>query len=479
MLQKPSGSARRAGSHVVVAILLLGVASALGQATAQKGSRSANLLESQAVNPANAADQRDPSQGVNQLSAEQMRRDLDYLVDKINQVHPATVKQLPADLATAIESARGRITPSLDPVEFWALLRGVITSLHDGHSSLRATPSDERIDLPFKWLEEGLIVDRDTKQLAKGDRIVSISGCSDAELLTRLRSLVSAENDPSIKAKAEGLLPQVAFLKALDIATGVPVEVEVERAGKHKTLTISSGTKPKDAEPKLPWVRWEIDSAHGLGILTLDECTFDKLYRRTLQEFFAAVRQSEVTRIAVDIRKNGGGDSRVVSEFLRYLDVPDYRDYSAEIRFSPDAISQRKYPAKPGYQRFISTASTPNPPPELEGFTRFTGKVYILTSTKTYSSANWLAVICQDNGIAEVVGDRTGNAPTSYGDVLFFRLPESGWVFTLSHKKFIRPDPENDPADSLLPDKEIPFTRADIQAGRDPVLDYLRNLVGG
>jgi C-terminal processing protease CtpA/Prc len=457
----------------------MGVASAPGQATAQKGSRSANPIESQAVNPASDADQRDPSQGVNRLSAEQMRRDLNYLVDKINQVHPATVKELPAELATAIETARGRITPSLDPVKFWAVLCEVITSLHDGHSSLRTTPADERIDLPFKWLKEGLIVDKDTKQLAKGDRIVSIGGCSDAELLTRLRSLVSAENNPSIKARAAGLLPQVAVLNALDIATGLNVEVEVERAGKHKTLAISSGTRPMDAEAKLPWVRWEIDSTHRLGVLTLDECTFDELYRRTLQEFFAAVQQSEVTRIAVDVRENGGGDSRVVSEFLRYLDVPDYRDYSAEIRFSPDAISQRKYPAKPGYQRFISTASKPNPPPELEDFTRFTGKVYILTSTKTYSSANWLAVICQDNGIAEVVGDRTGNAPTSYGDVLFFTLPESGWVFTLSHKKFIRPDPENDPADALLPDKEIPFTRSDIQTGRDPVLDYLRNQVDG
>ena len=75
----------------------------------------------------------------------------------------------------------------------------------------------------------------------------------------------------------------------------------------------------------------------------------------------------------------------------------------------------------------------------------FRGQLFVLTSKATFSSGNWFGVIVRDNQLGKIVGEPTGNAPSSFGDVLSFTLPRSGLGFTLSYKQWIRPDPSRDP----------------------------------
>lgn len=66
------------------------------------------------------------------------------------------------------------------------------------------------------------------------------------------------------------------------------------------------------------------------------------------------------------------------------------------------------------------------------------------------------------------------NAPTSFGDVLSFTLPESGLGLTVAHKAFTRPDPRRDPADALCPDVYVPTAVEDLRQGRDPHLERVK-----
>ena len=75
---------------------------------------------------------------------------------------------------------------------------------------------------------------------------------------------------------------------------------------------------------------------------------------------------------------------------------------------------------------------------------------------------------------AKLLGEPTGNAPSSYGDILTFTLPASGLSYTLSFKRWRRPDGARDPAPTLLPDVPLPRTAATVREGTDPVLDWLR-----
>lgn len=60
--------------------------------------------------------------------------------------------------------------------------------------------------------------------------------------------------------------------------------------------------------------------------------------------------------------------------------------------------------------------------------------------------------IVHDNHIAEIVGDASTFRPTHYGDLLSWKLPNTGISGYLSHKLFVRPDASNSDEDTLLPE---------------------------
>ena len=191
-----------------------------------------------------------------------------------------------------------------------------------------------------------------------------------------------------------------------------------------------------------------------------------------MRAFFEAVHRDGIGRIAVDVRANGGGNSSVVNEFLRYLPVDSYASYTGGVRVSAESVRQRGSDGLDmGYHEF---PANPRANTDVDGLPPFEGEVFLLTSKGTFSSGNWFAVLFKDNGLGLLVGEPTGNAPSSYGDALSFTLPETSFSFGMSYKRWIRPDRALGPADQVVPDVLVPLTRADVLAGRDPVLDYLR-----
>ena len=59
-----------------------------------------------------------------------------------------------------------------------------------------------------------------------------------------------------------------------------------------------------------------------------------------------------------------------------------------------------------------------------------------------------------DNKLGTIVGEIPGNMPTSYGDILYFQLPESKLMIQVSYKKFYRVDKSKD-AEPIIPDYEV------------------------
>ncbi len=357
--------------------------------------------------------------------------------------------------------------------EFWFVLSSILFALHDAHSSMQPLQSEELIDLPFQWLRDGMIVTKNTDIFQKGDQIISVGDRSEAELEEALRSLVSAENRWRVRHCGETMIQDLAVLRTLRIAQSAPVRVVFDREGSLQTVCVPLGRKPSPATTTRSWARWSIDESHGLGILTLDKCLNDEFFRKTVRNFFEAVHESTIERIAVDVRNNGGGNSSVINEFLRYIDIRAYDDYSGEVRETRDSLKQHGNKGATGYRRLDSQRRQNE---AVKGLPPFRGKLYILTSKRTFSSGNWFAVLFQDNRIGQVLGEPTGNAPSSFGDTLGFSFPESAYSLTLSYKKWVRPDPDRDPADSLVPDCHIPLTRQHIIDGVDPVIEYVREL---
>ncbi|MDD6208902.1 MAG: S41 family peptidase, partial [Clostridiales bacterium] len=164
-----------------------------------------------------------------------------------------------------------------------------------------------------------------------------------------------------------------------------------------------------------------------LAILTLDSCTNNDEYRSCLKQLFTEVKDKHIQRVAVDLRSNGGGDSLVADEFIRYLDVDQYNTTSYKWRLGCFQVSSGNHVMENKKQEELL----------------FHGNVYVLTSPNTFSSAMIFAQYITDNNLGTIIGEAPGNTPNGYGEVAGFKLPNSQMYMQISTKEFFRADQNN------------------------------------
>jgi hypothetical protein len=98
------------------------------------------------------------------------------------------------------------------------------------------------------------------------------------------------------------------------------------------------------------------------------------------------------------------------------------------------------------------------------------GRLFVVVGRETFSSAILNALELTGDGNATLAGEATGGKPNHYGEVRFFKLPNSMLSVQYSTKDFsLWPD---DVA-SLYPDLYAEPTFADLLACRDPVLEAI------
>ncbi len=405
-----------------------------------------------------------------------MHADVDYLVRTLLEVHPLTVEGFDPQQEAVIAQVRQQVRETGTSTEFLLLISQIAAALGDGHTAFRLQFRDRRVPLDLVWLADGLYVLRSRGQARAGERVVRIGSMTEAEILASLRKYISADNDHALRVMGERLLMQETMLRTLGLleADGtVPVTLEGTEGVREVRMGLTEvPSSPPVLRPGRPWIGWEIEPEHGLGILHLDRCDPNREYDQVLQEFFTALAEGGVENIVVDLRYNPGGNSQVVNRFLRYLAVDTYRSFGMTIRYSQAASKQR------GYKQISGQDSYPPlvlPNQKIEGLT-FSGSIYVLISPRTFSSAVLFATVLADNGLATLVGEPTGNAPSSPGDILTFRLPHSGYSFTVSRKLFLRPRGDSCD-DTLQPHVYVPTGIQDILSRRDPQLEAVRSLI--
>jgi len=420
-----------------------------------------------------------PAGGQTILTVGEMEEDLDYLVRILQNVHAATYRGFSKQQIAAIDAAYQRIQEPMTAAKFYFLANTVICCLQDAHTQLRPMKGllNRRIDVPLVSLSDGFYVKCDREPFRQGDRIAAL-GDKDIETTVReMRPLIPAENEYWRRRGMAKKLQRHEFLDHLGVVDGNAVDVGVEREGSSITLTAPLKL-PIQCTPKpaaRPWLGHRVYPDLSLGLFYLDQCIVNDHYKKALRSFFERVRDHQIRNIAIDVRRNGGGTSRVIDEFLRYLDIGRYRHFGGDVRYSKELAEKTGDSRTSGYRRG-KPHKAKNRKIEDKSLL-FDGKLFVLTSAATFSSGNWFAVIIKDNGLGTIIGEPTGNAPSSYGDVPTFQMPNTGFAFSVSHKRFVRPNPENDPADALYPDVPVYTTIDDIIKGTDPQVEKLKAMI--
>ena len=126
--------------------------------------------------------------------------------------------------------------------------------------------------------------------------------------------------------------------------------------------------------------------------------------------------------LIIDIRANSGGDDDVwIEGILPYIATQPYRNgstYLLKIIEGRVKEGQRVGDVVHGTQDTVYQ-------PQLDNPLRFKGKVYVLISPRTYSSAVLFSNAVQDNGFGTLVGVGGGARSTQSGGTQNIKLPNT------------------------------------------------------
>jgi hypothetical protein len=180
-------------------------------------------------------------------------------------------------------------------------------------------------------------------------------------------------------------------------------------------------------------------------VALIDFRAFDDLprFQQFLREAFTAIHDRHIHDVIIDLRANGGGNSALGEELMQYLSPTPFRMFETVlVKVGPD-LQRKDLDLEPLRDEPL----------------RFTGKSYLLTSGRTFSSATDLASAFACYHVGTIVGEETGGLTVSFGDVRTFNLPRTGMAVGSSFKHFVNACGRDD-GHGVIPDRIVPAEEA-------------------
>lgn len=394
--------------------------------------------------------------------------DYDFIAETINTYHPLVFIGFSEKYKSCIAEQRKNIKDYNSMINSMSILTA---ALEDAHTNIELPYSEEDLclNIPCLWFENGLYITDNNycNKLEKGDRISLIENISVDEYFSRLCGFIPHENKYIAKVRSTKYpYKNYHLFSRLNInnLTGADnniINITVQRHDKIITVKVPfekyNGFIKFD--DNIEFIKYAF--VKNKGILTLNQCIYNEVYRQKLKEFFKAVKEKNIDHIILDLRENLGGNSCVIQGFLSYINIDEFyfydiwmRDYGNEFTH----VISRNDIIKNEKDKYC-----------------YSGKITCLVSNATFSSARMFAVVLKDNKIADIIGEKTGGKPTSFGAPSKFTTPNFNIGFRVSARLFKRPDATKDDEEYLEPDIEIKQPIADYLINKDSVLNYIIN----
>lgn len=432
------------------------------------------------------------------FSREALKADVDTLYRTLQEVHPDLFAVAGrARLDSIVQSIHCR----LDQAEshtgsyFHAYLLPLFAAIGDGHTSLMPLSLDKQTPiLPFEVeiLDDSTLrVQRHWQQdcpIAIGARIDSINGESARELIRRFLVWVPGERMHFRLAALEDDFPIYYACWNFGCRT---FRIQA---------TTPDGTVVRDTLDAVPyrfkWLATASLKPYSLKILSdtvalleLRSLADDERFHPFLDSAFRTLRDRRIPNLIVDLRANGGGSTSNGEMLLRYISrqpfvqiergtiknsrqsveksMARYRSYYPK-RYTDEMILQkenRKYPwGTVTYDRNPKSAWQK----PYRAKDRYSGKVWMLTSHYTYSSAANLSWAFRYFDMGTIVGEETGGMSVAFGSKYIFQLPNTGLLYGVSSRKLYEIGATDEDIHGTLPDCEVPA---------DEALDYTLKLI--
>jgi C-terminal processing protease CtpA/Prc len=451
--------------------------------------------------------------------------DLDSLLATIERVHPNPYTVVSRDSVRRLRDRFVAALPdTLSRATAWPAYARIVASFGDGHTNLYP-PGEELahwdanggLTFPVSVAVNdlgGLTTNaywRTDSLIHRGDAILGVNGRSADSLFHLFGDEISGESDAFRKRQMAGVFGTYLWYNdirspfTLDVRSpadsvtrhvivdGVPLDTIRARLrrGRGGGAGRGQGERAGATSPFLSYRRLNDDVGY-VDLFTLSG-TIER-FRSDLDAALIQAMADSSRGLVIDLRRNGGGDSRLGDELLAHFTSTPYRmsaekqwKMSAEYRaFMKATIAQPYRSLRVAYlhpegRRLFSgpdgkivthsepaVAHAPREP-------RFTGAVCVIIGPGTFSSATDLADAIKTYHLATLVGEETGGRPNSFGEVYWFRTQRTGFVVDVSSALFIRASGDTSDHRGVVPDIEVRRSAADIAVGRDAALESATN----
>jgi len=368
--------------------------------------------------------------------------DLEYLVDQLPELHVNLYDKITESEFLRRATDLKKRVPGLTDNEIIVEVSRLIASAGDAHTTLFYRPK-QSYPFTFRWFETGIVTLMTTENYRQtlNQKLVSINGVEIGEVVSRLKQVISHENQAWLKKMVPQYLVFPTYLNGLGVTEADrPAEFTfIDENGDEFTVEVnpievaSGASFIKDFEysplymknqGELYWYEYLTDKKVLYFKYNLCRSNKDRPLNQVTAEMINIIDEGKVEKLIVDLRGNSGGNSGLLNPFI-------------------DKISQNE---------------------ELNR----SESIFVLVDRNTFSSAVINAMDLNNKTNATIVGEPTGGKPNHYGEVRYFKLPNSGLTVYYSTKyfKFTEKDPS-----SLFPDREVRLTLEAFLNNRDPVLE--------
>lgn len=416
--------------------------------------------------------------------------DIDSLFYTLAEVHPNIHCNMPESILNdKIADIKANLQDSISTIGLYNAIAPVVAQIGDAHTTV-ALPYREVMIKAGKYIPVFPTIDSNTgRMLVKASvgncvpydsEILSINGISAGEMVEKMLTFVGGEREFfRLTMVDNNIMGLFHMLYASDEYTIIYREANSGSHSSGAELSITLQAVEADKlnsglvlSPKI----MKLMEEHGgnapytfrilkdkpVAVMNFDACMDVNGMQVFADSMFTTLRQQGTKDLIIDVRYNGGGNSNVGDVLLKYIAPKPFAQYGKSlVKVTPTtiALTGNRYdqPLPDGGLREGAPASRHEPLPEAQ---RFAGKVYLLTSHTTFSSAASFAWAFQEAGCGTVIGEETGGMSVHYGDVIGFTLPNSRLAVNVSHKRFWLPCADANDIHGVIPDIICPQDEA-------------------
>jgi len=421
------------------------------------------------------------SQSEKIYSKDEIIQDIDFLVQDIETIHPNLYHSISKeDFYKNINIIKSQIPDSVSIIDAWRICNPILPLIKEGHTYIRPSgrsikdflrfPFSIKIDNKAKeFIISGSPVD--TLKKYTGERIVEINGISTDSIITIFHNNTSADNDALFIFMNEKHIDY-----ALYSIFGSPEYFDVTLLIANKKINLRCKSIKHIPDEVVPDFTFDMINKN-IGLIDINRLNSLKEFKKFCKKTFKYLNKNNIENLIIDFRGNGGGDSKMGDELIKYLaDVPFTQYQKAIIKVSSASKQQFNYHQKEDTLIEIELAKDKLIEPYPEKM-RYSGNVFVLIDGGTFSSAGSTVWCIKHYNIATIIGTETGGTDVHYGYPIKRKLPNSGLTYYISHIKWYQIGADDKSIHGLIPDYEIDESVEDIKNNMDSALNFTIKLI--